>query len=272
MLILIEGVDGSGKTTLANDLVAFLGGEENATILHRGVPTSHILDEYELPFLDYVPFESKSIICDRWHIGADVYGPIKRGDNGIDPVIYWHMDSYFISKGAHLVYTEMPLKELAARVINRGDAYIDPIEIPDIVAQYRRVIPRSRLPIFASVDGTHDPESIATLASATEISAAVTGAFRSYVGPRHPAHLFVGKSETPIAFMPYEGTKAYEYVKKYGVDNTFATGFIDCGEDLEKAWNIFFNPFVFTLDEEAEAACNSAGVPFIIAKDIMWKI
>jgi hypothetical protein len=267
MLILIEGCDGTGKTTLANHLVTHLGGPEKAEIIHRGVPTSHLLDEYELPLFDYVPFESKSIICDRWHIGADVYGPLKRHDGGIDPVIYWHMDSYFKAKGALLVYTEMPLVEPAARVVDRGDDYIDPLEIPAIITKYREAITRTTLPVFGSTTGFHDAAPIALLGSSSEISAEQTGWFKSYVGPRRPTKLYIGASETAIAFMPYEGTKEYGIIKEFGLDNTVAAGFIDCREDLPRAWDALYNPFVVSLDEEADLACHTANIPFITSKD-----
>lgn len=267
MLIFLEGADGTGKTTLANELLEFLGGPEHAEILHRGVPVSHILDEYELPLYNYHTFETKSIICDRWHIGADVYGPLKRNDGGIDPVIGWHMDSFFKAKGAYLVYTEMPLTELAARVIERGDDYIDPIEIPAIIARYREAISMTTLPLYGSTTGFHNAEAVAILASSMEIGAAQIGMFKSYVGPRRPVKLYVGKSPTPIAFMPYENTPSYDIIKTLGALNPVHAGFIDCREDLARAWDALYNPFVIALDEDADAACHSAQIPFNKSKD-----
>jgi thymidylate kinase len=260
VLCIIEGCDGAGKTKLANDLVKEIGPEVT-TLLHRGVPISHILDEYELPLYDYIPFEGKSIVCDRWHVGADVYGPLKRNVE-IDPVIMWHINAYLLAKGAYLAYTEAPLDLLLARLRHRGETYITEDDIPKIIDLYHQVISTTPLPMQASLDGYHDEKAIMFMAQAAEVGARQCGVYKSYVGPRRPVNLYVGTSETPIAFMPYEGTRAHAIIGRFGLDSKeFPAGFIDCNERLDRAWDSLYNPFVFTLDKLAAESCTLHNVP-----------
>ena len=72
-LIVVEGPDGSGKTTL----VDYLAKELDGHTIHCGVPVGH-------PMIEYVDAATKGLregpvtIMDRFHLGEQVYGPIMR--------------------------------------------------------------------------------------------------------------------------------------------------------------------------------------------------
>jgi len=259
MLIILEGVDCSGKSTLANELVSLIG---DAELIHRGVPIDHVLDEYELALLNYVPQQSRSIVCDRWHIGPDVYGPIKRGDNGLDPVIRWHINAFLQAKGAYLVYTEMPLDALLSRMNERGEDYLARDEVASVIDLYREVIQKTPLHFMSSVTGFHDAHGVITAALAPEASSSQCGAFTSYVGTRRPSRLIVGDSPTPIAFMPYEGTHNYDIVKRYALGGDTDTAFVNYTEQLNELWDAIYNPLVIAIDQKSADACHHAHIPF----------
>ena len=73
-IIIVEGPDGSGKTTLVDYLADPLDAHTN----HCGVPVGH-------PMIEYVDVAmmglrtGKTLIVDRFHLGEQVYGPIMRG-------------------------------------------------------------------------------------------------------------------------------------------------------------------------------------------------
>ena len=243
MLIIIEGVDGSGKTTFANSICEVVNTEHPATYLHRGVPEQHVLDEYELPLFDYVPFDNKTIVCDRWHIGPDVYGPIKRNDDGLDPVIRWHINAFLASKGALVIYTEMPIEGLLERLRSRGEDYLHESEVASVIEKYHDAISMIPLPIWLSTTGVHSIIDAITCARTAEASANQSGWIRSYVGPRRPQVLYVVEPTTPIACMPYEGTEAYQIVDKYALQSEEIAGFVNADEDC----NLIYDTDIFFL-------------------------
>lgn len=105
MLIVLEGTDRAGKTTLAQmleDAAAARGIE--VTRIHKGAPTEEngIL-EYESPLeklLDEVLSEKHLIICDRWHLGERVYGPLLRKKSIVTPAQAVHIEMFLQAVGA----------------------------------------------------------------------------------------------------------------------------------------------------------------------------
>lgn len=75
MLIILEGPDGSGKTTLAHELVRGHGFKYK----HHGPPQKDPLCEY-LETLTQVENEGGNWVVDRFHLGEQVYGPLLRED------------------------------------------------------------------------------------------------------------------------------------------------------------------------------------------------
>lgn len=270
MLIIIEGVDGSGKSTLADHLEDIISTEHEVEKLHRGIPENHALIEYETPLIDYVPGSEKTFVLDRWHIGADVYGPIKRNDDGLGSVVRWHITQFLAAKGAFVVYTEMQIEPLLQRLRTRGEDYLSLHEVEVVIETYRNVIGRTPLPKMLSLNGVHSALAAISDASQAQKAALNSGQFRSYIGPRRPHNLVVGSSETEIAFMPFEGTHAYDVISSiiettgYSLD----IGVIDCKEDLARAWDALYNPWVTVLDDESADACSDAHIPF--SKEMLW--
>ena len=269
MLIIIEGVDCSGKSTLTQQLADTIAVTRDVTQFHRGVPAEHVLREYEDPLYDYCPGTNSSVVCDRWQIGPDVYGPVKRGDSGLDPVIRWHIDNWLIAKGAMLVYTEMPLAPLLERMRSRGEDYLKEDEVETIINYYRDAIKKVALATVVSLTGVHDALNIISKAMQVEQGSLQSGSIKSYVGLRRPTEVFVGESPTGIAFQPYEGTHSYDIIYKYGYASTYAAGFMDVSDITNASWDALYNPLVYALDDAALHACQIANVPAQPVKE--WK-
>jgi hypothetical protein len=74
MIIIIEGPDGAGKTTLAGELVDHF----NLRYVHEGPPPQDIDPlEYYTDLL--TSYRDDNIVFDRFALGERVYGPILRG-------------------------------------------------------------------------------------------------------------------------------------------------------------------------------------------------
>jgi hypothetical protein len=78
MLIVIEGADKTGKTTLAKAVAKQLGYE----YVHFSAPKGPPADEY----IDFLLALKKPTVCDRFHLGELVYGPMLRGKAGLTPL------------------------------------------------------------------------------------------------------------------------------------------------------------------------------------------
>lgn len=118
MLILLEGGDGTGKTTLARELVDLTGGQ----YLHASAPTRHPLVEYTAPLAEYKRGSGQTIVCDRWHVGELVYGPRYRGKCGLTWTQFCAVDEFLYGLGAVLVWMTHDVETQVSRLLERGEA------------------------------------------------------------------------------------------------------------------------------------------------------
>jgi thymidylate kinase len=117
LLVICEGTDGSGKTTLANTLAIMTRGK----YLHAGPPKRHPLVEYTEPLSSYAPGTGQDLICDRWHVGELVYGPLYRGRSGLTHNQFRAVEDLLREKGALLVLCDEPIGVLVERLTARGE-------------------------------------------------------------------------------------------------------------------------------------------------------
>ena len=81
--ILVEGADGTGKTTLADQLALAFGAEYE----HVGPPRHDMT-----PFAEHTGYafvlveEYGRVVFDRFHLGTFAYGPIFRPENDVDGI------------------------------------------------------------------------------------------------------------------------------------------------------------------------------------------
>lgn len=150
MLFIIEGPDGSGKTSLCNAIKTAVGG----SILKRDKPVLPPLIEYTAALAKYEPGKGQVLICDRWHLGERVYGPLYRGGCGLSPIAWAAVEGYLQSLGAICVLATAPPEILADRLRERG-------EQPDSAALLReklafdRAVTWSTLP-WITYDSVHN--------------------------------------------------------------------------------------------------------------------
>lgn len=140
MLIILEGPDGAGKTTLAERLVTYIAAKfphDHVDLLHKGPPTQHPLDEYAVPLLGYRPGGSMHLVLDRWHWGEVIYPKYLARETRMTPEIFTYIEMLIVQKGGVVVNVQHPVDELLMRVSQRGDDLVKPEWLEAISWDYR---------------------------------------------------------------------------------------------------------------------------------------
>lgn len=120
MIIIIEGADGSGKTTLANTLAKQTGFE----VVHRTQPKTE--EEKARMFEMYVDTikSGTNVIFDRCWYSEMVYGPIMRDASVISYPVMYKLERMLAKHGALIIYCTDAPETLWYRCTSRGEDYI----------------------------------------------------------------------------------------------------------------------------------------------------
>ena len=124
MIFIIEGPDGSGKTTLANTLSRQTG----YNIIHRVQPKTeedkrNMMDEY----LSIIK-SGKNAIFDRCWYSEMAYGPIMRDASVISYPEMYRLEELLARNGAIIIYCTDNEAKLWKRCQRRGEDYITDYE------------------------------------------------------------------------------------------------------------------------------------------------
>lgn len=129
MIIILEGPDGAGKTTLANKLCKSIPG---STLLHYGAPTDAVAAEnyWQVYAEDILKASTASVlIMDRSWYTDMVYGPVLRGSLEMTATKCKMLEALVLANGGGLViYCTSSPKVLWSRVMRRGDPLIKDTE------------------------------------------------------------------------------------------------------------------------------------------------
>lgn len=231
MLIILEGPDCTGKSTLATFIRTALEEfipHQQIEMLHAGPPTRHPLDEYELPLFAYQP-GTRSVVVDRWHWGERVYPAVLRRSSRMNDAVWLHLELFMQSRGALVMHLTASTTELRLRIRLRGDELITPDMMHAIRAGFMdcetRAINRFMRTSIMRPEFNNNPgrmlqkaRSIIRTAQALEVDCRALSNFVTYVGPPTPDVLLLGDVRgAPVparlidgpAFMPYSASSLY---------------------------------------------------------------
>lgn len=269
MLMILEGPDGAGKSTLVRSLRNVLG--DIAYVMDAGPPTRHPLDEYELPLLK-LP-DDRHIICDRWHLGEAVYPAVLRRATDWDVAVERHLYMFMRSRGAFVILMLSTHDELVARVELRGDDLITAGQLQQITDGYER-LNAQHFNMIARGRGELWQHIISMARAVSDVSAPLQQ-FETYVGPPRPSVLLLGerravgtnepRSGLP-AFMPYRNTSGHFLLSHLDVINHNVGIANACDvDDAHALWKTLGEPPTVALGVRASGRLDDANVPHGIA-------
>lgn len=147
MLIIIEGPDKSGKTTLAKKI------EEKFHYQY-----AHFSAPGDDPALEYASFFSgisSPTVCDRSYFGERVYGPLLRGASKISDLQYAVIERICRLKGAIFIYASTPLEVCQSRLYdNLTNEKISVINNMKAWILFKKLIPSCNLRPLLLYDAT----------------------------------------------------------------------------------------------------------------------
>ena len=124
MIIIIEGPDGSGKTTLAEKMHKQTGYK----LLHRSYPKTE--EDKERMMAEYMQVIKSGVNCifDRSWYSEMVYGPVMRNDSIISYPQMYTLERELTKRGAIVIYCGGMISNMWARCKERGEDYVVDIQ------------------------------------------------------------------------------------------------------------------------------------------------
>lgn len=297
LLILLEGVDGGGKSTLADriaDTFTFLTEDEPnppaVVRIHKGKPTPGLdaFQEYELPLerfdlRDLIRSKRDLVIMDRWHAGEQPYGKLYRGESRLDDAGLLHVEMTLSAVGAVKVLVQPDDVDLVRfRLQERGEDFLQPEHVDQVWRWYEAL---KVIYGYVRASDTAPSELIQTARErALGDSPSVPAGWPGYVGSHHPRLLLVGdqrndgpraRHEFIRAFTPCLNGSSAHYlmrtlrlagiVREFGIVNAH-----EPGVDLSLIPKIESSPAVVALGRLASKSLTDLGVEHETVPHPQW--
>ena len=254
-LIVVEGIDGSGKSSLIADLAHHL--PDSVHIIRRGPLTRHPMEEYEYDLTEYSPTIGRThhYLLDRWHVGELIYGPLYRGSSQVTRGMRLHIELVLEKLGALKILMDTPLDEVKRRLAKRGEDFLQPQHHQIVWDAYREWC--TGLDGWALVNPKYDVGTIVKTAEKLEDDAYHLDEFQTYIGGLYPKllllgdhrhHPVLGRPRYPWAFVPYRDTSGHYLfsaldmvgMRDFGVANASE-------EDVPRLWETLGEPKIVVL-------------------------
>lgn len=255
MLIVLEGCDGTGKTTLADLLLETHQG--SSEIIHKGPIKRHPLQEYEWDLRGYDRTRlDHLVVCDRWHVGELVYGPLYRGRSTMTGAQQRHIEMFLQSRGAVRMVVDALPATIIRRLRDRGEDLLEESHVGLVYDFYRDYAEHNGWDLIKSHD---DVEPIIERSHVAQEEVFQLELLKSYVGPTRPDVLIAGDHPPSLAngiglttaFAPHQGSigswvmHAIKDIPNVGLLNTAVD------PNLDVAMNVLRFPRLITLGAHA---------------------
>ena len=272
MLIILEGPDCVGKSTLTKDIALniFASAHRPYHLFRAGPPgKTHPLDAYVRPLLEFKP--SDVVLCDRWHVGEAVYPAVMPRSTKMTPGVFDYIELFLQSRGATTLVLDQPDEELIRRFNERGDDYVDAPRLLDAAASFRVIKTLLRTDTFAS------KRDITTVAAMREERVRrIRSRFTTWIGSLNPNILLMGDVRAcdgqtcnhrtkhhpaGTAFMPYDATSgAFLFNAIYPAPQNIAVANACDVDPPEELWLELGEPPTVALGVKASQRLSELGI------------
>lgn len=280
-LIVLEGADGVGKSSLARELHTH-PDLPNCRLIHKGPPeTDHLLREYLADIAWYRADQPQlsNVVCDRWHLGELVYPLLQRGRETLatrETLAYLQL--WLLSRGALLVHVEADTTVVYRRRTERRESVVNSATINSELELFLRAFDLShQRKLSVRTDSgvsTSDLVKHVLLQAVSEmLHVSPLAQFTSYVGPRVPDVLLVGDERGPArfdygnfttAFAPLPATSGDFLLRALpdGLLCTSRVGITNANDanDVLALWDTLSQPPVVALGRKAYDGCVRSGL------------
>lgn len=280
-MIILEGADLAGKSTLANQLQTL-----GYTIVKCSQPEpGKAYQEYVEKILtsDYLT------VFDRHFLGELVYGPIKRGTCQLTDEMVMNIIRLLQARNAKLIYCKAPLDFIKQKFKERGEDYVTIKEIKLLREEYERQLPFIEKHLVVERHSVQQPFAHLTdLLNHHESVIPENVVMRTrYVGSLKPSVVFVGlennlkNSESDKTALPFDFGKSSVTLKKaielsgvinYGITNLRTSWNRKYDNDCKKALTILNPSVIVCLGDEvynelkSDKRCKKVQHPSYVAR------
>lgn len=149
-VIVIEGVDLSGKTTLWNQVIKSfpgIGMKITARPLDGTAPEREKIKAYYRSVLSFINqnYQNKTIIMDRFFPSELVYSKVKRDYEARNDPEFQTFESVLAKRNHLIIYCDPTLAVLVERLKARGDDYIKESDLRNLYDRYEEFMKKTEL-------------------------------------------------------------------------------------------------------------------------------
>lgn len=277
MLILIEGCDRTGKSTLARKLV-----EPHGKYLHFDKPQHHPLNEYGRPVVGHDPVNDV-LVMDRGFVGELVWPTIFGRESELDlPGRRW-LELLYLSRGGRIIHANRDLLEILDACKRDGEP-VQGEQVGRVCGLFWERLEESLLHV-CRYDQEHlpiHPRVKDAWREWNEICAKPLAVHHRWIGNPMPRVLLVGERIGPAAvngldplvsrawdlpFVPYTSTSGHFMLGDLPTPWLTSIALVNSmkpdgePEDLPRLWEAMQYPVVVTLGKTADEVVSRQGVP-----------
>lgn len=138
-VIIIEGIDGGGKSTLVSRIKDLIPKQYDRVLWTKGVP---VHDDPQLEYVDQLGWLRRNhfVVSDRYHVGELIYGPLYRGISRVAGKYFDIIEERLDQLGAVKVVLLPDLEVCRQRAFERGEDYLKPEDFEHVWNEYKKFV------------------------------------------------------------------------------------------------------------------------------------